>query len=133
MPPLNFTILPIHPDDAITIHYHLSSPHHNATNDKVYSILVLIFTDNISNRVLAEPIDYTVRINGTNFNFTEDGSTSTGLDVKILNGTSFEEALKDTQEYKLEVDVLNMKRTLSSSSKQISETPPTIASLSSVR
>jgi hypothetical protein len=132
MPPLNFTRLPPHPDDPIAIHYHLSSPHLNATNDSIYAILVLTFTDNnISNRVLAEPIAYKVSINGTNFNFTEDGSTSTGLDIKILNGTSLEEALKNTQEYKLEVDVLNMQRILSSS-KQISETPITIASLSSV-
>jgi hypothetical protein len=107
-PPSNFAKLPTHPDDDIAIHYHLSSPHLNATNDSIYAILVLIFTDNIANRVLVEPIDYEVRINGTNFNFTEDGSTSTGLDIKILNGTSLEEGLRNTQEYKLEVDVLNI-------------------------
>ena len=132
MPPLNFTRLPTNPEDPIAIHYYLSSPHLNATNDNIYTILVLIFTDNISNRVLAEPIDYTVRISGTNFNFTEDGSTSTGLDVKILNATSLEETLKNTQEFKLKIDVLNMKRTLSSS-KQISESPIRIGSLSSIR
>jgi hypothetical protein len=109
-PPSNFVRLPTHPNDDIAIHYQLSSPHLNATNDSIYAILVLIFTDNISNRVLVEPVDYKVRINGTNFNFTEDGSTSTGLDIKILNGTSLEEALKNTQEYKLEVDVLSIKR-----------------------
>jgi hypothetical protein len=131
IPPSNFARLPTHPDDGIAIHYHLSSPYLNATNDSIYAILVLVFTDNIANRVLLEPIDYKLRINGTNFNFTEDGSTSTGLDIKILNGTSLEEALKNTQEYKLEVDVLNMKRI--SSFKQISESPVTIASLSSIR
>jgi hypothetical protein len=73
-----------------------------------------------------------VRINGTNFNFTEDGSTSTGLDIKILNGTSLEEALKNAQEYELEVDILDMKRILSSS-KQISKSTITIASLNSIR
>jgi hypothetical protein len=134
MPPSNFARLPTNSDDPVAIHYHLSSAHVNATNDSIYAILVLIFTDNNNpNRVLVEPIDYKVRINGTNFNFTEGGSTSTGLDIKILNGTSFEEALKNTQEYELEVDVLNMERILSSSSKQISESPITIASLSSVR
>jgi hypothetical protein len=132
MPPSNFTRLPTHLDDPIAIHYHLSSPYLNATNDNIYTILVLIFTDNISNRVLAEPIDYKVRITGTNFNFTEDGSTSSGLDVKLLNGTSLEQALKNTQEYKLEVDILNMKGILASS-KQISESPISIASPRSIR
>jgi hypothetical protein len=131
VPPSNFARLPTNPDDPVAIHYHLSPPHLNATNDSIYAILVLIFTDNISNRVLAEPIDYKVSINGTNFNFTEDGSTSTGLDIKILNGTSLEEALKNTQEYELEVDVLNMERI--SFKQKISERPITIASPSSVR
>jgi hypothetical protein len=133
IPPSNFARLPTNPDDDIAIHYHLSPPHLNATNDNIYTILVLVFTDNISNRVLAEPIDYRVRINGTNFSFTEDGSTSTGLDIRILNGTSLEEALKNnTEEYKLEVDILNMERILSS--KQIiSKSPITISSLSRVR
>ena len=130
-PPSNLARLPTHPDGDIAIHYHLSPAYLNATNNSIYAILVLVFTDNISNRVLTEPIDYRVRINGSNFNFTEGGSTSTGLDIRILNGTSFEEALKNSQEYKLEVDVLNMERILSS--KEISENPITIASLRWIR
>ncbi len=131
VPPSNFARLPTNPDDPFAIHYHLSPPHLNATNDSIYAILVLIFTDNIANRVLAEPIDYKVSINGTNFNFTEDGSTSTGLDIKILNGTSLVEALKNTQEYNLEVDVLNMERI--SFKQKTSEGPITNTSLSSIR
>ena len=129
--PSNFARLPADPDVNIAIHYHLSPPYLNATNNSIYAILVLVFANNISNRILAEPIDYKIRINGTNFNFTEDGSTSTGLDIRILNGSSFEEALKNTQEYKLEVDVLNMNRILSS--KQLSESPITLVSLNRIR
>lgn len=131
IPPLNFARLPTNPDDDVAIQYHLSPPHLNATNNSIYAILVLIFTDNISNRVLAEPVDYKVRINGTNFTFTEGGSTSTGLDIRILNGTSFKEALKNSQEYELDVEVLNMQRMLSS--KQIDDSPISIVPLTSIR
>ncbi|HKG70624.1 MAG TPA: hypothetical protein VKA87_01940 [Nitrososphaeraceae archaeon] len=107
----NFARLPTHPESNIAIHYHLSSAYLNPTNNMIYAALALIFTDNSTNRVLPEPLDYEVKINGSNFNFNENGSTSTGLDIKILNGTSLEEALKNNQEYKLGIDILNINRT----------------------
>lgn len=110
--PSNFARLPANPDDDddIAIYYHLSSAYLHPIHDSIYAILVLVFTDNSSNRVLVEPIDYKLRINGTNLNFEQDGSTSTGLDIRILNGTFLEEALRNSQEYELGVDVLNINR-----------------------
>jgi hypothetical protein len=95
-----------------SIYYQLTSAYLNATNDTIYALLVLVFTDNATNRVLAgEPIDYEITIDGANFNFEEHGNTSTGLDIKILNGTSLEQALKSTQQYDLRIDIPNINRT----------------------
>jgi hypothetical protein len=69
--------------------------------------------NNNSNNLIAEPplspIDYRVRINGT-INFAEDGSTSTGSDIKLLKGTSFAEALNNPQQFSVEVDIENLNR-----------------------
>jgi hypothetical protein len=121
MPPPIFSKLPTLTNGNMSIHYYLSPAYFNPTNNSIYAILVLIFTDNTSNRVLTEPIDYKVsinEINGTNLSFEEEGNTSTGLDMKILSGTPLEEALKKSQEYKLGVDVPNISRV---SFKQTSE------------
>jgi hypothetical protein len=133
MPPPNFSRLPTLPNDSMSIHYHLSPAYFNPTNNSIYAILVLIFTDNTSNRVLIEPIDYKVNIsgiNGTNFSFEKEGNTSTGLDMKILSGTSLGEALKNSQEYKLGVDVSNVSRI---SFKQTSEIAIAATSLNKIR
>jgi hypothetical protein len=133
IPPPNFSKLATLPNGNMFIHYYLSPAYFNPTNNSIYAILVLIFTDNTLNRVLTEPIEYKVsinEINGTNFSFEEEGNTSTGLDMKILSGTSLGEALEKSQEYKLGVDVLNIGRI---SFKQTSEVPIDATSLSKVR
>jgi hypothetical protein len=110
IPPSNLVRLPTDPIGNIAIHYHLSSAYLNPTNNMIYAVLALIFTDNTTNRVLQEPIDYEVTINGSNFNFKENGTTFTGLDIKTLNGTALEEALENSQEYELGVEILNLNR-----------------------
>jgi hypothetical protein len=122
--PSNLTRLPIDPDGNVAIHYHLSSAYLNPRNNITYAALVLVFTDNATNRVLAEPIDYEIKINGSNFAFEENGNTSTGLDIKILSGRALEEALKNSQEYELWLDILNINRI---SLKQRSETTTLLA------
>ena len=130
-PPSNFAKLPTDPDDDdMAIYYQLSPAYLNATNDTVYVVLAVIFAENTSNRALVEPIDYKVRINGTNLNFEENGSTSTGLDIKVINGTSLEEALETSQDYELTVDVLNINRI---ADREKDESSFTTASLSRAR
>lgn len=130
-PPSNFAKLPTDPDDDdMAIYYQLSPAYLNATNDTVYVILAVIFAENTSNRALVEPIDYKVRINGTNLNFEENGSTSTGLDIKVINGTLLEEALETSQDYELTVDVLNINRI---ADREKDESSFTTASLSRAR
>jgi hypothetical protein len=110
--PSNFAKAVPSSNEDRSIYYQLTSAYLNATNDSKYALLVLVFTDNTTNRVLAgEPIDYEVTIDGANFNFEEHGNTSTGLDIKILNGTSLEQALRSTQQYDLRIDIPNVNRT----------------------
>ena len=121
--PPNFTKVPAYSaanDDAsnISAYYYLSpsylSPESDRpeTNNEPYKLLVLMFTNNTSNKLITAPlsIDYTISINGSNFSFEENGTTSTGVDIKILNGTSFVEALKNPQEYNIRLDIQNLSR-----------------------
>jgi len=82
------------------------------TNNEPYKLLVLMFTNNTSNKLITgpAPIDYKVSINANNFDFEENGTTPTGVDIKILNGTSFVEALKNPQEYSIRLDIQNLNR-----------------------
>jgi hypothetical protein len=82
------------------------------TNEEPYKLLVLMFTNSTSNKLITgpSPIDYRVSINGTNFNFEENGTTPTGADIIVLNGTSFVEALKNPQEYRIRLDIQNSNR-----------------------
>ena len=118
-PPSNFTKLSTYPADngsSISVYYYMSpsylspKPDNPETNEP-YKLLVLMFTNNASNNRLITgppPIDYKVRINGTNnFSFEEQGTTSTGADIKILKGTSFVEAMENPQQYSLAVDIQN--------------------------
>jgi hypothetical protein len=120
--PSNFTKLPTYPasdDDngsSISAYYYMSpsylSPESGRpeTNNEPYKLLVLMFTNNTSNKLITAPlsIDYRISINGSNFSFEENGTTSTGADIKILNGTSFVEALKNPQEYSIRLDIQNL-------------------------
>ena len=120
--PPNFSKLSTYPADddgsSVSAYYYMSpsylSPESDRpeTNEEPYKLLVLMFTNNTSNKLMTgpSPIDYRVNINGTNFNFEENGTTSTGADVKILNGTSTVEALKNPQEYSIRLDVPNLNR-----------------------
>jgi hypothetical protein len=122
--PSNFTKLPTYPisadDDgsSISAYYYMSptylSPESGRpeTNNEPYKLLVLMFTNNTSNKLITAPlsIDYTISINGSNFYFEENGTTSTGADIKILNGTSFVETLKNPQEYNIKLDIQNLGR-----------------------
>jgi hypothetical protein len=115
--PSNFTKLPAYPADAdedrgISAHYYLSPaylspPIDNPEINEPYKLLVLIFTNSTSNRLISEPppIDYKLRINGTGISIEEIGNTPTGLDVKILNGISFVEALKNPQQYSIGLEI----------------------------
>lgn len=127
--PPNFTKLSTYPapgDDgsSISAYYYMTpsylSPESDRpeTNEEPYKLLVLMFANNTSNKLITgpSPIDYRVNINGTNFNFEENGTTSTGADVKTLNGTSFVEALKNPQEYGIRLDIQNSNRGPGSSS-----------------
>jgi hypothetical protein len=122
--PSNFTKLPTYPafdDDngsSISAYYYMRpsylSPESDrpGTNKEPYKLLVLMFTNNTSNKLITAPlsIDYGISINGSNFSFEENGTTSTGADIKILNGTSFVEALKNPQEYSIRLDIQNLSR-----------------------
>jgi hypothetical protein len=121
-PPSNFTKLPASytADDngssSISVYYYLSpsylspKPDNPETNEP-YKLLLLMFTNNNKLITGPPPIDYKVSINGTNnFSFEEQGTTSTGADIKILKGTSFVEATKDPQQYSLAVDIQNLNR-----------------------
>jgi hypothetical protein len=121
--PPNFTKVSTYPaanDDAssISAYYYMSpsylSPESGRpeTNNEPYKLLVLMFTNSTSNKLITGPqsIDYIVSINGTNFNYKENGTTPTGADIKILNGTSFVEALKNPQEYSIRLDIQNLSR-----------------------
>jgi len=121
--PPNFTKVPAYSganDDAsnISAYYYMSPSYLSTesdrpeTNNEPYKLLVLMFTNNTSNKLITAPlsIDYTISINGSNFSFEENGTTSTGVDIKILNGTSFVEALKNPQEYNIRLDIQNLSR-----------------------
>jgi hypothetical protein len=122
--PSNFTKLPTYPasdDDngsSISAYYYMSpsylSPESDRpeTNKEPYKLLVLMFTNNTSNKLITAPlsIDYRISINGSNLSFEENGTTSTGADIKILNGTSFVEALNNPQEYSIRLDIQNVSR-----------------------
>jgi hypothetical protein len=126
--PPNFTKVSAHSaadnGSNISAYYYISpsylSPESSRpeTNNEPYKLLVLMFTNNTSNKLITgpPPIDYRVSINATNFNFEENGTTPTGVDIKILNGTSFVEALKDPQEYSIRLDIQNSTRGLRSPS-----------------
>jgi hypothetical protein len=84
------------------------------TNNEPYKLLVFIFVDDTSNRLITgSPIDYKVSISGTNSNIEENGNTLTGADIKILTGTAFAEALKNPQQYSIKIDIMNLNRTSS--------------------
>ena len=110
MPPSNFTRVPVHAategSNIIAYSYisptYLSPKTESQESIQPYKLLVLIFRNgNISNESMTGPIpaDYKLQINGTNFNFEENVTTETGVDIKILNGTSFVEALRNPQQY----------------------------------
>ena len=72
---------------------------------------MLKFTDPSGYIAVFPPIDYNVKINGTdnnNFIFEENGTTETGMDIKIIRGTSFKETLNSTGTYSAVVDILNI-------------------------
>ena len=123
--PPNFTKVSIYPPAAgasdgssISAYYYMSPSYLSPESDRPepnkepYKLLVLLFTDNTSNKLITgpSPIGYRVSINGTNFNFEENGTTPTGVDIKILNGTSFVEALKNPQQYSIRLDIQNLNR-----------------------
>ena len=123
--PSNFTRLPAHlavdADDgkggSISAYYYLTPGYltpksdNPETNNEPYKLLVLMFVNNTSNKLITgSPIDYRVSINGANFTFEENGTTSTGADVKILTGPAFVEALKNTQQYSIRLDISNLNR-----------------------
>ena len=121
-PPSNFTKLSTYPTanngSSISTYYYMTpsylSPESDKpeTNEEPYKLLVLIFANSTSNKLITEPppIDYRVSINGTGFDFEENGTTVTGADIKILNGTSFVEALKNPQQYTIGLEVRNLDR-----------------------
>ena len=120
--PANFTKVSTYPADddgsSISAYYYMSPSYLSPESDRPepnkepYKLLVLMFTNDTSNKLITgpSPIDYRVSINGTNFNFEENGTTPTGVDIKILNGTSFVEALKNPQEYNIRLDIQNLNR-----------------------
>ncbi|HKG30463.1 MAG TPA: hypothetical protein VKA91_04270 [Nitrososphaeraceae archaeon] len=120
--PANFTKVTTYPADddgsSISAYYYMSPSYLSPESDRPepnkepYKLLVLMFTNDTSNKLITgpSPIDYRVSINGTNFNFEENGTTPTGVDIKILNGTSFVEALKNPQEYNIRLDIQNLNR-----------------------
>jgi hypothetical protein len=121
----NFTRLPVHPADddgngsSISAYYYLTPSYlspksDNPETNKPYKLLVLMFVNNTSNKLITgSPIDYRVSINETNFTFEENGTTSTGADVKILTGPAFAEALKNTKQYSIRLDIPNLNRSSS--------------------
>jgi hypothetical protein len=118
--PLNFTKLPAstatggggNGSSSVSAYYYMTPSYlspksdNSETNNQPYKLLVLLFIDNASNKLITgSPINYRLTINGTNFNFEENGITPTGADVKILTGSDFAEALKNTQQYSIKIDV----------------------------
>jgi len=127
-PPSNFTKLStyslINGESNISAYYYMTpaylspDPANPGTNKEPYKLLVLLFTDTSSNRLITgpQPIDYRVRVNGTNFNFEEAGTTSTGADIKVLNGSSFVESMTGPQQYDISLDIQNFSKDPSSRS-----------------
>jgi hypothetical protein len=118
--PENFTKLPVSPTagdgvngSSISAYYYITPSYlspksdNTETNKQPYKLLILLLVDNISNRLITgTPIDYRVSINGTNFNFAENGTTTTGADIKVLTGSELAEALKNNQQqYSIKIDV----------------------------
>jgi len=120
--PTNFTRVFTYPaaneGSNISAYYYMSPSYLSPESDRPeankepYKLLVLMFTNNTSNKLITgpSPIDYRLSINATNFNFEENGTTATGVDIKVLNGTSFVEALKNPQESSIRLDIQNFNR-----------------------
>ena len=123
-PPPNFTKLSTYSavggNKSISAYYYMTptystpDPNSPGTKSEPYKLLVLLFKDNSSNNlVTGSSIDYKVSINnGTNLYFAETGSTLTGADIKVLNGTSFVEAVKNPQQYSISLDIKNFNKDL---------------------
>jgi hypothetical protein len=132
--PSNFTRLPVHTATAIgdddgggngssgiSAYYYMTPSYLSPKSDnpetgsQPYKLLVFMFVNNTSNKLITgSPIDYRVIINGTNFTFEGNGTTTTGADIKILTGPTFAEALKkNTQQYSIRLDVSNLNRSSS--------------------
>jgi len=115
MPPSNFTRVPVYgaatEGSNITAYSYISPTYlspksESQESSEPYKLLVLIFRNgnNITNESMTEPplaAGYKLKVNGTNFNFEENVTTETGVDIKILNGTSFVEALRNPQQYSI--------------------------------
>jgi hypothetical protein len=63
--------------------------HWYSVNNTKYNILMLKFTDN-SGRIVSKTVEYSVKINKINGEeFRGNGSTNTGLDLQLINATTF--------------------------------------------
>jgi hypothetical protein len=79
-------VITTEPTGSVKIYYAWEPP--QIIKDK-YSVLMLKFTDP-SEKISNQKIDYTISIrNGTNSEFQKYGSTSTGVDLKIIDENTF--------------------------------------------
>ena len=120
--PSNFTKLSVYPaagaeEGSISAYYYMSPAYlspiiNNPDTNEPYKMLVLLFTNSTSNSLItgSPPIDYKLRINRSDISFEGNGTTSTGLDVNILNGTSIVEALNNPQQYSIGLDIQKLDR-----------------------
>jgi hypothetical protein len=106
--PSGFSKVITYPSGAIGIYYYLS-PVYQSPNNETYALLMLKFAGEASSKFAGSTIGYKVKINGTNdFNFEENGTTDTGLDIQIIRGNSLINALNLPGNYSMVIDILNM-------------------------
>ena len=83
-------------------------PAEKITKEK-YSILMLKFTDTLGNIIRNKDIDYNIMIrdNNSNIIFQKQGSTPTGVDLKVINENTFPigGSLLNPKMYNIQIDV----------------------------
>lgn len=72
------------------------------------SILMLKFTNSSGGPITNKKIDYDISItNGTNFNFQKNGSTTTGVDMKVIGGNTFPQGpINKPVDYNVSINIL---------------------------
>jgi hypothetical protein len=115
-----------YPNEDIAIFYNMT-PAFISSNNQTLALLMLKFTNNTSDEdVMQDSLDYSVEINGTNSIFDENGTTSTGSDIKILNSTALAESTEHSKNYNMIISITRLnENVVSEQTRQLNVTLPT--------